>query len=142
MVQRRARERHRTFLVIGVEMADSVRRVNSRPSEHLGLDALADRLFDDAGTGQEQAGGIRGGDHEVAQRGRVGGAARARASYHRDLGDASVGLRAEDGAVGGQARDAFLDPGAPRVRKPHHRGARPVGEGDYAGDGLAPRLAE
>ena len=56
---------------------------------------------------------------DVAQRGRVGGAARAHAADHADLGHVGQGLRAEDGPVGAQRAHALL-----QARPARERGSR------------------
>ena len=87
----------------------------SGPPSCVGRDPLARDLLDDAGPGEEHERALAGHDGEVAERRRVGRAARARAADDADLRHLRERLRAEDRRVGRQRRDALLQPRAAGV---------------------------
>ena len=128
-------------VVAGDHVRDAVGAVHLGPAEIGRRDDLARDALDDLRAGQEHH-GLGGHDHEVAQRGRVGRAAGARARHDADHRDRRLGLGAEDRRVGGQRRDALLQPRAARVREADDRDPERVGALDRPGDRLAARGAQ
>ena len=137
------------LLVLGSEVRDAgLRVVGHRAAERLELDLLAGDGLDHLGPGDEHVRGLLHHEDEVGHRGRVDGAARARAHDHRDLRDHARALDVadEDVAVGAERDDALLDPRAARVVQADYRGPDLRGEvhdlHHLLGHHLAERAAE
>ena len=115
-------------VVVGHEVGDAVGAWTRGPPSSSAVDLLARDRLDHARAGEEQP-RVAGPPStiEVAERGRVGGAARARARDDGDLRHARGGLRAEDRRVGGQRRRALLQARAARVREADDGRAGAVG---------------
>ena len=137
----RARPR-RGDVVGGHEMGHPAGAWDLRAAKLLGRDPLARDRLHHLRPGEEQPRPRARHHHEVAERRRVGRAARARPGDDRDPWHARRGLSTEDRRVGVQGRGALLEPGAARVQEADHRRAGPVGEVDRPGDRLPARGAE
>ena len=113
-------------LVLGGEVRDAgLRVVGHRAAELLEVDLLAGDRLDHVGAGDEHVGGLLDHEDEVGDRGRVDGAAGARAHDQADLRDDARALDVahEDVAVGAERDDALLDARAARVVDADHGAA-------------------
>ncbi len=125
-----------------------LRRVAHRAAEFFEGHVFAGHRLDHVGAGDEHVARLADHEDEVGHRGRVDGAAGARAEDHRDLRDDARGLHVaeEDAAVGGEADHALLDAGAGAVVEADHGCADLGGEVhqlvDLLGEHLAERAAE
>src|SRR3954447_8887002 len=123
-------------------------RVRRRAAELLEADLLAGDRLHHVGAGDEHVRAALDHQHEVGDRGRVDGAAGARAHHEADLRDhaRALDVAPEDLRVAGERDDAFLDARAARVVDPDHRAAelrRQVHHlADLLGEDLAQRAAE
>ena len=99
-------------------------RVRLGAAEPGHVHVLAGHAAHHVGAGDEDP-PLLGEDHQVGQRGAVGGAAGRRAEHHRDLRHhaGGPGHRREDRADRVQALDALPEPGAAGVPQPDHRRA-------------------
>ena len=125
-----------------------LRRVRRRAAELLERDLLAGDRLHDVGAGDEHVRRALRHQHEVGDRGRVDGAAGARAEHERELRHDARGLDVapEDLRVAGERDDALLDPRAAGVVDPDHRAAVLDGHvhhlADLLGEDLGERAAE
>ena len=136
-------------LVVGHEVRDArALRVRVGAAEFLERDLLAGHGAHHFGPGDEHVRGAARHQHEVGDRGRVDGAARARAHHERDLRHDARGhhVAAEDLGVAAERHDALLDARPARVVDADHRAAEAQREihdlADLLGVGLAQRAAE
>ena len=119
-----------------------------RAAELLERDLLPGHRLHDVGAGDEHVRRALDHEDEVGHRGRVDGAARARAHDERDLRDDArrLDVAPEDLRVAGERDDALLDPRAAGVVDPDHRAAVLDGQvhdlADLLGEDLAERAAE
>ena len=125
-----------------------LRVVRHRAAELLELDLLAGDRLDHVGAGDEHVRGLLHHEDEVGHRGRVDGAAGARAHDQADLRDdaGALDVADEDVAVGAERDDALLDPRAARVVDADDRAADLGGQvhdlAHLLGHDLAERAAE
>jgi hypothetical protein len=100
---------------------DATPEVEVDPSTALvpGADRLARHRLDHIRAGEEHVRGIADHEHEIGERRRAGGTARARSQDHADPRDHAGGahVTTEDAAVSRKRRDALLDPRAAAVVK-------------------------
>ena len=124
-------------------MADAVVVVHVRAAERHRVDLLAERLADDAGSGQEHR-SVLGHDDQVGQRRRVraaaGGCARDDRNLRHDAGQPD--RLAEDPAVPGQRGLALLHPRAARLDERDHRDPGALGDREDANDRVRVLLPE
>ena len=127
------------------EMRDArLRRVRGRPAELLLRHVLAGDRLHDVGPGDEHVRRPLGHQHEVGDRGRVHGAARARPEDERDLRHDARGLDVapEDLGVAGERDDALLDPRPAGVVDPDDGTADLHGHVHHLADLLREHLAQ
>ena len=121
-----------------------LRRVRRRAAELLEAHVLAGDRLHDVGAGDEHVRGLLDHEHEVGDRGRVDGAARARPHHERDLRNDAGRLHVapEDLRVAGERDDALLDPRTARVVDPDDRAAVLHGQVHDLADLLREHLRE
>jgi hypothetical protein len=105
-------QRDRVPVVLGNEVGVAAdRRMHLGAADFRHRRRAAGHRLDHLRAGEEHVRVVAGHDHEVHQRRRVGGTARARTADHRDLrhhpGEQDVGV--EHVAVAGERIDAFLN---------------------------------
>ena len=133
------------LLVLGGEVGDArLRVVAHRPAQLLELDFLAGHGLDHFRAGDEHVRGLFDHEDEVGHRRRVDGAAGAGAHDQADLRDhaGAFDVAGEDVAVGAEADDALLDPGAAGVVDADHRRPDLGGEVHHLAHLLRHHLAE